>query len=181
MSSTEKVIWIARDYLNCSGCRRCEIACAIKHEGKIWPAASRIRVFMLTPTLEVPHLCAQCEDAPCIPSCPVKALSWNQKTGAIVVNDSACTSCGNCVDACPGKIPFLHPSTNKATICDLCGGDPECVKACEEGKYRTLWVVERSTSKTGETPSYKLYAKTPDKVTLDLAHRFYGEQAKELI
>jgi len=179
MSSSNKAIWIARDYVNCSGCRRCEFACSIKHEGKVWPAASRVRVFMLVPTLEVPHLCAQCEDAPCIPSCPVNALSWNTNTGAITVDDEVCTSCGNCLNACPGRVPFLHPVTQKATICDLCEGDPECAKACEEGGYHTLWVVDRSTSKT--SVSYRLYAKTPDKVTSELAHRLYGDTAKELI
>jgi Fe-S-cluster-containing dehydrogenase component len=134
---------------------------------------------MLIPTLEVPHLCAQCEDAPCIPICPVNALSWNTNTGAIIVDDEACTSCGICLDACPGKVPFLHPVTRKATICDLCEGDPACAKACEEGKYHALWVVERSTSDTAV--SYRLYAKTPDKVTAQLAVRFYGDTAKELI
>jgi Fe-S-cluster-containing hydrogenase component 2 len=179
MSSTKKPIWIARDNINCSGCRLCEIACSIKHEGKMWPAASRVRVFMLIPTLEVPHLCAQCEDAPCIPSCPVKALNWNADTGAILVDDKACTSCGICLTACPGRVPFLHPATNKATICDLCDGEPECAKVCEEGGYRALRVVDRSTSKT--SVSYRLYSKTPDKVTSDLAYRLYGDTAKELI
>ena len=48
--------WIARDYLKCSGCRKCEIACSLFHEKRIWPEASRIRVFMLVPGAEVTTL-----------------------------------------------------------------------------------------------------------------------------
>ncbi len=33
----------------CSGCRLCEIACSLEHEGIIWPEASRIRIFELLP------------------------------------------------------------------------------------------------------------------------------------
>ena len=68
-------IWITRDYIKCTGCRRCEIACSLHHEGWIWPEASRIRVFMPFPGVEVPHFCAQCQDYPCIESCKFDALS----------------------------------------------------------------------------------------------------------
>lgn len=36
----EKLFWIMRDYVKCSGCRRCEIVCSLHREGKIWPEAS---------------------------------------------------------------------------------------------------------------------------------------------
>lgn len=170
------LIWVARDYLNCSGCRRCEVACTLRHEGKIWPEASRVRVFMLVPTLEVPHLCTQCDHPPCVPSCPTKALSISEKTGAILVDEEKCISCGNCIDACPGRVPLLHPATKKAVICDLCDGDPQCSKACQEARYNALWTVKKSPG-----PNYKLYAKTPDKVTEELARRVYKDLAERLI
>ncbi len=79
-----KPMWIARDYAACSGCKRCEIACSWKHEGWMWPEASRVRVFMPFPGVEVPHLCAQCKDYPCVASCPVQALSTDAGTGAVI-------------------------------------------------------------------------------------------------
>jgi len=169
-------VWVARDYLNCSGCRRCEVACSLWHEGRIWPEASRVRVFMLVPTLEIPHLCAQCHDAPCIPSCPVNALSWDEKTGAISVDTETCISCGLCIDACPGRVPFLHPGDLKARICDLCQGDPQCAKVCQEARYNALWRAKRP-----ESVSYRLYAKKPEDVVKELAMRLYGEMGKELV
>jgi carbon-monoxide dehydrogenase iron sulfur subunit len=174
--SEEKNIWIARDYLLCSGCRRCEIACSLFHEGRIWPEASRIRVFMLVPGAEVPHFCAQCHDHPCVESCPVGALSVSEETGAILVDRDACTSCGICIDACPGRIPHIHPAKNYALICDLCGGDPECVKVCNEGGWDCLRIVNKN-----ESHSHSLYAKRPEEVTRELTTYLFGEKGKELI
>ena len=85
-----------RDYVKCSGCRRCEIVCSLHHEGRIWPEASRVRVFMLVPGAEVPHLCAQCEDHPCVGSCPVDALSVDPEMKSIDVDRELCNACGNC-------------------------------------------------------------------------------------
>ena len=102
-------VWIKRNYEKCSGCRRCEIACSLYHEGKIWPEASRIRVFMLVPGVEIPSLCFQCENYPCVEACPTDALSVNSQTGAVNVDASKCTACGLCIKACPGNVPHLHP------------------------------------------------------------------------
>jgi Fe-S-cluster-containing hydrogenase component 2 len=168
-------IWIARDYIKCSGCKKCEIACSLSHEGKIWPEASRIRVFMLTPTAEVPHFCTQCQDYPCVNSCKFDALSIDEKTGAVIVNKEKCTACGLCIKACPGKVPHIHPTENYAIICDLCGGKPQCAKVCQAGKWNALWVVKRSPS-----TSYKLYSRTPEEMTEELLQNMYGELGEEL-
>ncbi len=169
--------WIIRDYLRCSGCRRCEIACSLHHEGKMWPEASRVRVFMLVPGVEIPHLCAQCHDYPCVSACPVGALSVSDETGAVLVDKEKCTSCGLCIDACPGNIPFLHPGDSKAVICDLCGGDPQCVKVCQDAKFNALWVVRTRRGSFNK----KLFAQTPEELTRDVATNLYGEKAEELI
>ena len=164
-------IWIYRNYINCSGCRRCEIACSLNHEGKIWPEASRIRVFMLVPGIEIPHLCVQCHDYPCVNACPVGALSTNRETGAVLVDREKCIACGRCIDACPGKIPYIHPRDNYAVICDLCDGDPKCVKVCSEGGWNALQLIRGFVGY-----SAKLYAKTPEEITKDLVRIIYGEE-----
>jgi Fe-S-cluster-containing hydrogenase component 2 len=169
-------IWIVRDYFKCSGCRRCELACSIHHEDWMWPEASRVRVFMPFPGTEVPHLCAQCDDYPCVSSCPVEALSVDEDTSAVIVDKEKCTSCSLCIKACPGEIPFLHPGDNKATICDLCGGDPECVKVCHEAKYDALYVVEEEMS-----VHRKLFSRNPVEVAKDLAVNLFGEKGEEVI
>ncbi len=143
MKKKKEPIWIARELSRCSACRKCEIACSLFHEKRIWPEASRIRVFMLVPGAEFPHLCAQCEDYPCVEACPFNALSISRKTGAVTVKTKACTACGKCIDACPGKIPHMHPTNNHIVICDLCRGDPQCVKVCQEGGWNVLKTITR--------------------------------------
>lgn len=171
-----KDIWISRDYAACSGCRRCEIACSMHHEGWMWPEASRVRVFMPFPGLEVPHLCAQCKDYPCIDSCPVDALSSDPITGAVLVDSEACISCSACITACPGQIPTLHPENNKAIICDLCDGEPECVKVCTEAGYNSLTLVNE-----GPSIHRKLYSRHPVDTAKDLAVKFFAEKGEEVI
>jgi Fe-S-cluster-containing hydrogenase component 2 len=152
--------WISRDYLKCSGCRRCEIACSLHHEKQIWPEASRVRVFMLIPGVEIPHLCA----------------SVNEKTSAVMVDREKCTACGACIRSCPGKIPHIHPKENYVLICDLCEGDPQCVKVCTKAGYNALRVVREASS-----VSHSLFARTPEEITRDVAENLYGEKAEELI
>ncbi|RDE16304.1 MAG: oxidoreductase [Candidatus Thorarchaeota archaeon] len=149
----DRPVWIKRDYLLCSGCRRCEVACSLFHEKQIWPEASRVRVFMFVPGIEIPHLCFQCDDPECVDACPEGALSVDKKTKAIRVDDSLCTACGVCIDACPGSVPHLHPEGNHIVICDLCGGDPECVKTCQEGRWNALTLGEENMKRQSpETP-----------------------------
>ena len=168
-------IWIMRDYIRCSGCRRCEIVCSLSHEGKIWPEASRIRIFAPFPGLEVPHLCAQCDDYPCVKACPADALSVDEKTGAVIVNKEKCTGCGVCIESCPGKIPYIHPTENYAVICDLCGGKPKCVEVCTEAGYNAL----RLTDDPGIHK--KVHAVEPEVIAKDLAVNLFGEKGEEVI
>lgn len=170
MSEPENLTWIERSYEKCSGCRRCEIACSLFHEGRIWPEASRVRIFMLVPGIEIPHLCFQCEDYLCVEACAFNALSINSKTGAVNVDISKCTACGSCIRACPARIPHMHPSGKYVVICDLCNGSPKCVETCMEGKWNALRITPK---KRGF--SYKSLAKTPEELTREVVEDLYGE------
>jgi Fe-S-cluster-containing hydrogenase component 2 len=148
----------------------------MKHEGWIWPEASRVRIFMPFPGLEVPHLCAQCKDYPCVGSCPTQALKTDPVTGAVLVDREKCISCGMCIRACPGNVPMIHPGDNKATICNLCNGDPECVKVCSEAGYNALMLVLE-----GQNVHRRLFARPPLEVAKDLAVLFFGEKGEEVV
>ena len=168
-------MWIARELSRCSACRKCEIACSLAHEKRIWPEASRIRVFMLIPGTEFPHFCTQCEDYPCVKACPFNALTVSDRTGAVIVNSKLCTACGKCIDACPGRIPHMHPAEDSILICDLCDGDPQCVRVCQVGGWNVLKEVPRRNH------PYKLYARKPEEIAQALAIKFYGEKGGELL
>ena len=66
-------------------------------------------------------------------ACPTDALYKDESTGAILVHAQACIGCAACVDACPFGVASLHPETGLPLICDLCHGDPACVKRCATG------------------------------------------------
>lgn len=158
-------IWILRDYSRCVGCRLCEIECSLKHENLIWPAASRIRIYESVYGFPVPYLCVQCDDYPCVESCPAKALSVSE-AGAVSVNENLCVLCGSCVNACPGKIPRIVNGKRAVVICDLCGGNPVCVEVCNNMGFNALRLVRKPA---GEV--VKAYLVDPIKASKDLAKK----------
>lgn len=116
----------------CSGCRSCELACSLGHTGEYSPAESRIQVEKDEPRgLDEPQVCRQCGVALCVEVCPHGALSRQEETRAVLVDEDLCTGCGLCVKACP--FAGVRLWEEKALICDLCQGDPACVKACVTG------------------------------------------------
>jgi Fe-S-cluster-containing hydrogenase component 2 len=121
----------------CTGCQRCTLACSYAHTKTYSPSKSRIWVIRLERKIDQPIFCNQC--GICISACPVNALSRDKKTGAIIVNEERCIGCGYCVNACPWGVIIVDHITHKAIKCDLCGGDPACVKECPE---QALWFVD---------------------------------------
>ncbi len=116
---------------NCVGCRLCEMVCSLYHEGECSTVMSRIRIVRDEEFgNNLVSLCMQCEDAECIASCNYDAIIRDEKTGAVLVDEALCTACGDCVPACPLGAIYLPEGGRTAFKCDLCGGDPECVKIC---------------------------------------------------
>jgi len=125
----------------CTGCRVCELVCSAAHEGDFRPSASRIQVLSFDETVQdLPIVCHQCPDAPCVEACPSGALYRDEETGVILVNEEECLGCRSCVEACVVGLDLVPPEqklairfyeNGQAPIkCDLCGGDPQCVKYC---------------------------------------------------
>ncbi|HUU82342.1 MAG TPA: 4Fe-4S dicluster domain-containing protein [Phycisphaerae bacterium] len=119
----------------CTSCRLCELACSARNAGAYRPARSRIRVLIRADeAFYFPRVCIQCEEAPCIEECPTDALVRDAATNVVVLKEDRCDGCGVCESACPyGVIWCLD---DKAHKCDLCGGDPECVRFCAPDALR---------------------------------------------
>ncbi len=120
------------DISKCTGCRACEYACSFAHTGEFNPLDSRIHINeFLDDFVFIPSVCTQCEDAYCVGVCPTHALTKNRETGVVEYDPNKCIVCKQCVIACPwGSIKLDHTG-EKIIKCDLCGGDPECVKVCQ--------------------------------------------------
>jgi len=151
---------IAVDLNRCTGCMTCVIAC--KEENLTPPTVWWQRIVEVESEAHnrivyLPLACMHCDDAPCIPACPEKAIYKNQD-GIVLIDHEACQGHGECVKACPygvidinpdetyfqgEKLPYettadtyqVHPP-GKASKCTLCihrieqGKEPACVAAC---------------------------------------------------
>ncbi len=120
------------DHSKCTGCRLCEVVCSVKKNGTANPARARIAVIKWEPLcVETPMLCQQCESAPCMVVCPVRALSRDDDMVRVSLDYDLCIGCKFCVAACPFGAMGIDAVTRKVIKCDLCDGDPTCVKFCE--------------------------------------------------
>ena len=125
-----KVLYI--DHQKCTGCQLCELVCAVSHDGISNPTRSRIRVVKWEAEgLYIPMTCQQCQDAPCLNVCPVKAISRNEELGRVAVDHDVCIGCRSCVSACPFGAMSFNPIDRKVLKCDHCEGNPQCVRFCE--------------------------------------------------
>jgi len=122
----------------CSGCRMCELVCAIGHFGVNNTKKSAVRVLVAYPhpVMRLPIVCSQCKVPVCADACPVGALT--RKNGAVHLDTAGCITCFKCVEACPFGAIYAHSEVEHPIKCDLCGGQPKCVEACPKGAIRLI-------------------------------------------
>jgi Fe-S-cluster-containing dehydrogenase component len=179
---TEKYRVILVDYDKCTGCRTCEAVCASVNSTSVKnsqmryglgnPKQSRIRVHSYNPDMDIPNVCVQCADTPCIEACPVeedvsngcKALYRDPATGAILHDTLRCIGCGTCTGACRKGVLVQNQATGYPDgACTLCGGEPACVAHCP---YDAL-VFEKTKIKDNNALLH------PDHVAEQLIHEIY--------
>jgi len=151
---------IVVDLNRCTGCMTCVVAC--KEENLTRPSVWWDKILEVeSPSLDhityLWHACMHCDNPPCVPVCPVKAVSKRQD-GIVLIDQKVCTGCGDCVKACPYGVVTINPTQNyfqgekmpyekevaanrvqipkKASKCTLCvhrveqGIEPVCVSGC---------------------------------------------------
>jgi carbon-monoxide dehydrogenase iron sulfur subunit len=113
----------------CSGCGLCEVICSLSHLGIVDKNKSAVRIIMdeLGDSIHTPKVCLQCKKMKCLeedlaiePSLDIererKKFIWESTKRA---------------ELCPFDGCFLYE--NRVYHCDLCGGDPQCIKVCTQG------------------------------------------------
>lgn len=121
---------IVADLEKCTGCGTCELVCSATKEGVFHPRLSRIKIVTMEPAIDTALACRFCEKASCVRCCPREALKQDQDTGVLIVDETRCDGCGWCVEVCEFGALMLHIDKKVPVACDLCGGDPACVKFC---------------------------------------------------
>jgi carbon-monoxide dehydrogenase iron sulfur subunit len=141
-----KVLYI--DYQKCTGCRTCEMVCSAKHDGILNPMRSRIKVMKWEAEgLYVPMSCQQCQDAPCMNVCPVKAISRDEDMARVMVDYDVCIGCRACVAVCPFGAMSFNTIDKQVFKCDLCDGDPQCARFCDVNAIEYIDADEVSIDK----------------------------------
>jgi len=154
-----------RQFVNCDsdkcvGCDICEYVCSLEKEKTFNPVKSRIRAVKLDPLSVLAVTCRACKDAPCVTACPEDALKQSVERGTITVDDEKCNGCGWCIQACQYGALTIHPDRKKATVCDMCEGDPKCVQWCPE-KALSFDGNTRDKIVTGDIGCYTLGFMSP--------------------
>ena len=139
-------------YINpekCTGCRSCEMACAVEHSRSkdLYEAIfeeptpkPRLKVVAVD-FFNVPMRCQHCEEAPCLDVCPTGAILKTEE-GFVVLNQNSCIGCLMCVMVCPFGHPKYEPEYRSVLKCDFCvdkvrqKSEPACVEACPTNALR---------------------------------------------
>jgi len=127
--------FVAADPEKCIGCVVCEYACSMTNEKTFNPTKSRIRALRMGPLKNIAVTCRHCENPACVAACPKRALSQNEETGMIIVDENLCVGCDWCISACDFGAMMLHPEKKVVFTCNNCKDQPDgpqCVKWCPE-------------------------------------------------
>jgi len=124
---------------HCTGCRSCEIACAVQHSKdknlfsamlQSQPPMKRLFVEQAGST-RMPVACRHCEDAPCLNAC-ISGCLYKDAKGFVRRHKERCVGCWSCAMACPFGVITRDKEKHIAVKCDRCHklDVPACVNAC---------------------------------------------------
>lgn len=129
----------------CDGCEKCVEACMKRlSDHKSTPAIKLIKgadgqKFSLS-------FCLQCDQPFCKVICPSGSILSDEARAVNFIRRETCVGCRSCFLICPVE-GVVFDSLGKAVKCDLCKGDPLCVKVCDRGALRYGFAEDLSSSK----------------------------------
>jgi Fe-S-cluster-containing hydrogenase component 2 len=129
----------------CTGCKTCEMVCSLRSTGGFNANKALLRIEEDRQGFGAdPVVCAQCQNPLCERACLFSAFERDERTGAIVIDSATCRGCGMCDRACP--LHVIQKKGRKYVKCDLCGGDPLCVRFCPTG---AITLIDMDTGRVG--------------------------------
>ena len=129
---------IVHDPALCTGCRQCMTACSFKKYNTYNYNLSLCKVLEDPRGGFVRVHCHHCRDPMCKAACPADAIRKDEATGIVTIDPMLCVGCKSCTYACPISIPQMGRGLKVMVKCDLCNGDPECIKVCSAKAIKLL-------------------------------------------
>lgn len=114
----------------CTGCYMCMLICSFT---KFKVFSIRLSLLKINYNHKIGYLenyivCSQC--GLCTSACPMGAVHIDSD-GIVRIDYSRCIKCLSCVSACPINAFTIYNGTPYK--CDLCNGNPQCVRFCLTG------------------------------------------------
>ncbi len=164
---------IVFDPFLCTGCMRCMTTCSTYNNRATILAKARLQVarhegHAITEIDEEDELifealaCQQCDVPHCMHFCPVNAINRNSETSAMVINYDKCVGCRMCMSGCPFGAIRYDTLRKRVFKCELCDGEPQCVKFCPVEALRFL------PKSVANTPKYDYLSR---KITANRAEK----------
>jgi anaerobic dimethyl sulfoxide reductase subunit B (iron-sulfur subunit) len=156
---------IGFDPEKCIQCHGCEVACRAWRELDHGVHYRRVLnvwhgTYPQVKSASVSLACLHCVEPACLAACPEGAITKRAADGLVVVDETLCTGCEICAEACAFGVPqFADGGTMRK--CDLCSGRqvartaPPCVDTCP-GQALALIKVSRSEKMAREEDTAKL-------------------------
>ncbi|MFC7395257.1 4Fe-4S dicluster domain-containing protein [Scopulibacillus cellulosilyticus] len=130
------------DQEKCIGCHACSTACKSENAVPLGMNRTFVKAVEVGTYPDVNRYfqvdrCNQCEDAPCVPVCPVTAM-YQREDGIVDFDQDVCIGCKACMAACPYDAININPDNHSAEKCNFCahridqGLEPACVVVCPE-------------------------------------------------
>ncbi len=136
------------DPTKCTGCRACEMVCSVKHEGVSNPTRARIKIMKWEPiSLDVPIICQQCHDAPCVAVCPSGAMKLNTELATPIIDYDLCIGCRMCLSVCPFGAITVDAKKRRGIKGEPVQGGPICGKFCDTKAADYVEPLQTATKK----------------------------------
>lgn len=126
------------DKEKCVGCRACEVACQVWNDAVQtvkWRNVSGVSrgTYPELTSVNASLACMHCAESPCKKACPRTAISKDEDTGRVTVDQSRCVGCMLCLWACPFGAPQMGVK-GRMEKCTFCEERPvgKIKRACEE-------------------------------------------------
>ncbi len=147
------------DLNRCVNCDDCVRACAAVHGGN----PRFVRAGPTYMNILTASACMHCTEPVCLTDCPTDAITRNEDSGNVLIDEAKCIGCGACAKLCPydnirlveirdeqGERVIKADSgvpVVKATKCDYCEGlpaGPACARACPHDALKRMDMADQS-------------------------------------